>query len=188
MSSTKMRQFCHGIWCILTWRAAVGKSEVQVSADMPSQITFEQWCLARNAISHICSEVAELQGVNKENINYSSFRWNLSPTKKNLQRLNLLFSPICSSEFSATWQFNSYHPYGEPFFLNSTCKDIQKQSVICKQLWIKKCTVLSTVFLPSTIVLPASKTAFTDGVEALWHKKRSRKLYGWDWAGVMFHL
>lgn len=88
ISSTEMRQLCHGIWCILTWRTAVGEAEVQVSADMPSPITSQQRCLARNAISCICSEVAELQRVNRESINYSRFRWNLPPPKKDLQRLN----------------------------------------------------------------------------------------------------
>lgn len=97
------------------------------------------------------------------------------PAKRIFKDYMLLFSPICSPESSATWWFNSYRPYGELFFKNSTRKDIKKQSVICKQLWIKKCTVLSLVFLPSTIVVPASKPAFTDGVEAQWHR-RSEKI------------
>lgn len=93
ISSKEMRQFCHGIWCILTWQADVVKSEVQVSAYMPSQITSEQRSLARNAISRICSDVTELQRVNKENSNYARFIRNLSPQKKNLQRLNASIFP-----------------------------------------------------------------------------------------------
>lgn len=116
ISSTEMRQLCHGIWCILTWRAAVGEAEVQVSADMPSPITSQQWCLARNAISRICSEVAELQRVNRESINYSRFRWNFPPQKKGSSKTKWFYLvPIYSLEFSSTGQFNSYCPYGESF-------------------------------------------------------------------------
>lgn len=152
-----MRQFCHGIWCILTWRAAVGKSEVQVSADMPSQITSEQWCLARNSVSHICSEVAEIQRVNKENINYNRFRLNLSvPPKKNLQSPNASIFPDMFTRVFCNTAVQPILPIWWDFFLNSTCKAIQNQSVIHKELWIRKCTVLSSVFLPSTMILPTS--------------------------------
>lgn len=69
---------------------------MQVSADMPSQITSEQRCLARNTTFHFCSEAAELERLNKESITVDSDETCPPDRKRIFTEYMLLFSPVRS--------------------------------------------------------------------------------------------